>query len=352
MQDNQNYHAFLLFTVMNHNVIRNMKYHDILILLRFIRETRAMARNGVSYETVKQTALTLLSRGEAPSVQRVRDTLGTGSNTTIAEHLKIWRENHTKQNVHALPAHMPKEIIPAMESLWQVAIEQAREQLSAIKSKLEVERVNLQVEKAAVEQLTKDYQSQLEKLSDELKGYANENQTLQTALAVAQAQLHHWENELGSLNAQHQSQLSRLLEEKQQQDEKNTTLRQQLDSVGREKQQLMDLHRTQLDHERQLQAQSESRWAKLIDDARQGGLAQEKSFQKEKEALKDRINTLQSENGALQSQHGVAITERKHAQQQYQNVEKQLIALQKKYDALSKACKTQQKSKRKPASSR
>ena len=51
-----------------------------------------MARHGVDYETVKHTAIKLLSQGSAPSVQKLRDVLGTGSNTTLAKHLNRWRE--------------------------------------------------------------------------------------------------------------------------------------------------------------------------------------------------------------------------------------------------------------------
>ncbi len=116
-------------------------------------------------------------------------------------------------------------------------------------------------------------------------------------------QLHHRENEIESLKAQHQSQLSHILMDKQKQEEKNNTLRQQLNDLGREEKQLLETHQAQLDRERELQEQSESHWAKLIDDARQERLSQEKSFQKEKEVLKGCIEMLQSENRTQQSQY-------------------------------------------------
>ncbi len=82
-----------------------------------------MARIGVDYETVKHAALKLLSQGSSPSVQRVRELLGTGSNTTIAEHLKIWREAHATREIHHLPADMPRGLIAAIEVVWQTAME-------------------------------------------------------------------------------------------------------------------------------------------------------------------------------------------------------------------------------------
>lgn len=77
-----------------------------------------MSRPGVDYEIVKQTAIKLWSQGIAPSVQKIRGTLGTVSNTTIAKHLNIWRDEYAKKTVHHLSANMPKELISAFEVLW------------------------------------------------------------------------------------------------------------------------------------------------------------------------------------------------------------------------------------------
>lgn len=49
-----------------------------------------MARPGVEYEQIERVARKLLSQGQHPSVQKVRNELGTGSNSTIAKHLKTW----------------------------------------------------------------------------------------------------------------------------------------------------------------------------------------------------------------------------------------------------------------------
>ncbi len=66
-----------------------------------------MARIGVDYETIRHAAVKLLSQGTAPSVQKIREELGTGSNTTIAEHLKVWRDEYAKKTIHHLPTNRP-----------------------------------------------------------------------------------------------------------------------------------------------------------------------------------------------------------------------------------------------------
>ena len=43
-----------------------------------------MARSGIQYSDVQQAIDTLFERGDSPSVQRIREVLGTGSFTTIS----------------------------------------------------------------------------------------------------------------------------------------------------------------------------------------------------------------------------------------------------------------------------
>ena len=47
-----------------------------------------MARPGISYEIVKDAYEFLVSKGKYPSIDRIRELLGTGSKTTIARHMK------------------------------------------------------------------------------------------------------------------------------------------------------------------------------------------------------------------------------------------------------------------------
>ena len=109
-----------------------------------------MSRHGIDYKTVKQIALSLLTQGIAPSIQKIREVLGTGSNTTIAGHLKNWREEYANKEIHQLPANMPKELISALEVLWQTAMEHAQNQLAEYKKSLEEQQeASLKIQYAA-----------------------------------------------------------------------------------------------------------------------------------------------------------------------------------------------------------
>jgi len=84
-----------------------------------------MSRPGISYDSVKAAALELLEKGLHPSIQRVREVLGTGSNSTISEHLKRWQQEFSPAPKAILPPTVPEAVIGALEQFWRVAAEQA-----------------------------------------------------------------------------------------------------------------------------------------------------------------------------------------------------------------------------------
>src|SRR3990167_6746514 len=162
-----------------------------------------MARHGVDFETVKQAAIKLLTKGISPSVQRIRELLGTGSNSTIAEHLKAWREQHAAKKVHHLPASLPPELIASFETLWQTAMEHAERHLTDVKEALESQEEKLTQEKMISDKTIADVKTQ-------------ENQVLQTSLAVATERFQNQVDEINTLKEQHEIRLKHLNHEKHQ----------------------------------------------------------------------------------------------------------------------------------------
>ncbi|MEE4375999.1 MAG: DNA-binding protein [Candidatus Competibacteraceae bacterium] len=96
-----------------------------------------MARPGIGYEEVKAAAVQLLEQGVNPSIQRVRELLGTGSNSTIAEHLKRWQQVCNERPNLALPTAVPEALASTVESFWRVALEHAEAQYQQMRSEAE-----------------------------------------------------------------------------------------------------------------------------------------------------------------------------------------------------------------------
>jgi chromosome segregation ATPase len=211
-----------------------------------------MARLGVDYETIKQTAVKLLSHGMAPSVQKIREVLGTGSNTTIAEHLKVWREEYAKKTIHYLPPNMPKELISVFEVLWQTAMEEV-----LLKRELDAEKSVF------------DIKQKLAETSNVLELEIAANQKLNVELAVKNERLSKQTEELVEQKNQYEDRL------KQSYENKDSVIRQsnQLQNEVRSLQEKIFLqaeqHQSSIAQQNKLHEQSENRWAKLIDQSRE-----------------------------------------------------------------------------------
>lgn len=228
-----------------------------------------MARLGVDYEQVKQTAIKLLSQGFAPSVQKIREVLGTGSNTTIAEHLKVWREEHAKKTIHHLPSNMPKELISAFEVLWHVAMEQAQNQLAEYKQSVESECVAaLQKERDADKYVT-DIKQKMAEVSIALEHETSSKQKSNIELAVTTERLTKQEESFVIQKNQYEERLKRVYDEKDRLETQNQKLHDEIKVLQENILLKAQLHQNSLDQQNKLHEQSENKWLKLIDQAKQ-----------------------------------------------------------------------------------
>ncbi|MFZ1492318.1 MAG: DNA-binding protein [Candidatus Competibacter denitrificans] len=84
-----------------------------------------MARTGITFEDVHAAAESLLGRGLNPTIQRVREVLGTGSNTTISEHLKNWQQQLAEAPKIVLPPTVPEAVALALDTFWKIAVQHA-----------------------------------------------------------------------------------------------------------------------------------------------------------------------------------------------------------------------------------
>jgi chromosome segregation ATPase len=228
-----------------------------------------MARLGVDYEQIKQTAIKLLSQGCAPSVQKIREVLGTGSNTTIAGHLKVWREEYAKITIHHLPANMPKELISAFEVLWQVAMEQAQNQLAEYKQTVESEcEVARQKERDADKYVT-DIKQKMAELTIALEHESSSRQKCNIDLAVTTERLIKQEEAFVAQKDQYEERLKRVYDEKDRLEIQNQKLHDEVKVLQDNILLNAQLHQNSLDQQNKLHEQSENRWLKLIDQAKQ-----------------------------------------------------------------------------------
>jgi chromosome segregation ATPase len=91
-----------------------------------------MARAGVNYVQVTKAAEIVKSKGQEPTVDRVREQLGTGSKSTIGPLLKQWRSQH---EVSGGVSGLPNDLVDSVKDLYERIQQQAEskiEEMSAL----------------------------------------------------------------------------------------------------------------------------------------------------------------------------------------------------------------------------
>jgi chromosome segregation ATPase len=92
-----------------------------------------MARAGVNYIHVVKAAEAIKERGLEPTVDRVREQLGTGSKSTIAPLLKQWKAQNT---VASDVSGLPSDLVEIVRSLYERIQQDAELKIEEISSSL------------------------------------------------------------------------------------------------------------------------------------------------------------------------------------------------------------------------
>src|SRR3989338_1013123 len=157
-----------------------------------------MARGGVTFTEVDSVARFLQGQGKNPTVDAIRERLGTGSRTTLAEHLRRWKSLQADGE-----GKLPQPLLSLVSGLWdslqslsEKRIEENRsasiEEIAALKSQLQIALQSEAVLKQECHQLQ-------EKLDTEKRNYSAINQEHQIILKTHD-----------KLQASHQSTLQQL----------------------------------------------------------------------------------------------------------------------------------------------
>ncbi len=287
-----------------------------------------MSRAGIDYDDVKQAAVKLLSQGIAPSVQKIRDVLGTGSNTTIAEHLNVWRDDYAKKAIHHLPASLPKELISSLEVLWQTAMEQAQSQLAAYKESLETEHAKIQQEKQDSEKESIVLKQQLADLSNQLAHEIDKHQQVTVDLAISNDRLIKQEQAITNQKQQYEERLARVYAEKDTLLEREKQFQQEIRLLQEKLSEQSKVYQQESLKRDTLHEQSEQRWMQLIDRARQETIDQRKKYEKTQSSIEEKNKTLVDQLSKAQQLVHAKSTELAVAHQQVNQLQKDVKSLE------------------------
>ena len=144
-----------------------------------------MARSGVTYTEVSNAAKQLIAAGRSPTVETVRITLGTGSNSTINTHLRDWKTRQTQVQNVATKENLPEELIAAIKGLWNQVMDQSEEKILTIQQESKQITDGLKQEVQQLQQESDQWQQQYQQTKKERDGFAHEKSVVEQLLADA-----------------------------------------------------------------------------------------------------------------------------------------------------------------------
>ena len=247
-----------------------------------------MARTGINFEDVRDAAESLLGRGLNPTIQRVRERLGTGSNTTISEHLKSWQQQLAETSKGVLPPTVPETVMTALDAFWKIAVQNAaatfdEQRIAAARAVSEAEqsRDTASAERQQAESDANELRRQLDaaqtsarELADRLLVEQERRTAAETAIQAAEQRALSAAETVTQIRAETVARVAQL-ETAMQQSRADMT------------QSLVEAQR-QIEAERQRGAANEARLTEMLDRARAEHLAEHQTFTSERQNWQSR----------------------------------------------------------------
>lgn len=248
-----------------------------------------MARTGIQYADVQQAIDALLTQGATPSVQRIREVLGTGSFTTISEHFRHWRSEREQNRDVPPPKGVPESVVTLAADMWRQAQDAANEGLVHYR-----EEANRKVEAAQEEvmQATReaDNAAQRERaLAEHLHHREERMEALGTQLAESQVRQ-------DSLQTRCQSAEQESAAREKDSAKLKAQCEQQASENARQRETERDAFNQQLIEEQQRNEATEGKLLALLDSVRQERANDDKTQRKRTQQLQARLDAASEES--------------------------------------------------------
>lgn len=236
-----------------------------------------MARPGVTYTEVAEIATHLIGQGKNPTIEQIRLLLGSGSSTTIANHLKQWKEHQQGTSLLAAKENVPQELISMVKGLWERVMNLSQEQVSVAEASFKQTVAELQADLHKYKTNNQRWQHLLTQWQQEKERLIVERVSLKEEIESLQAEKH-------SLEVKLVGQAS-LLQEKQ---HRVTELRDLYEQAlaNQERERISAKEQRQVENE-QFESQKQSLMKQLDETKEQLAIYKEKSaaLQHQKESL-------------------------------------------------------------------
>jgi hypothetical protein len=263
-----------------------------------VSEDEIRRRRGVQREDVWAAADAVLLAGEKPTIERVRQRLGSGSPNTVGPLLEQWFKHLGARlqdpGAFAAPAGVPDPVLQAARHFWETALahtrgdfeERLREGLADAVANVEAEKERAEIASAAAY----DASAKATRLQGELGEQAQALRLANEELAAERARLQ-------EVRAALATEKERLVDERRRATTEMAELKQQL-AAAADRADVADRRvALELERERSARAKAERQLdslQKAVDGAREAEATAQKLARQYMEAARQREETLQT----------------------------------------------------------
>lgn len=257
-----------------------------------------MARFGVTYQDVANAVNQLVGQGKQPTIDAIRQFLGTGSSTTIANHLRKWRAEQDGTQTLASQENLPHELLAMIKGLWQRVLSHAEEQIFMVKQTADTETTQLKQALEKYKNNNQRWQKLHNQWLNEKEQLTNDKLTLEQGIIALQKECATKETKQEALIQQ--------LQEKQDR--------------------IHELHR--------LQTQAQANLEHYRESMREQRLIEQQQFEQEKQNLQIEIKQIKEQIMVLREKITTEQQRYQHLHQAHQNLEQQIVQSQMQTEQL------------------
>jgi len=261
-----------------------------------------MSRTGITFEEVKKAIAELQGRQKNPTVDSIREILGTGSKSTIARFLREWRAQHGLGSDS--DSRLPSDLLGIVNGLWDVLQHKAGTQIEQYRLEFDTKTVQIQQQLIQARQLEASMRQTIHTLEEQLHQQNEGMQQLKAKLMTESQEKIRMTERTASLESRCQEnhaenqRLHQLLKHVQENLEHYQAATQQL-----RQEQSLAMEKQQNEYEQRLSSLAVQ--ANTAANEKSVVKAQYEQLAKAHESLMAEHKTLKQENTEIHSQHEV-----------------------------------------------
>lgn len=139
-----------------------------------------MSRIGITFEEVKKAIAELQGRQKNPTVDAIREILGTGSKSTIARYLREWKAQHDLGSDS--DGRLPSDLLGIVNGLWNALQNKANEQINQYRQEADSKTVQIHQQLTQARQLEASLRQNIHTLEEQFHQQKTEAQQLNARL--------------------------------------------------------------------------------------------------------------------------------------------------------------------------